>query len=243
MTTLIQAMLEAAKVVSDVYEGTATGGSTTTLIDTAMRLPSEYFTGGTLWFGSNCVVIDTHNEHTFRFATVTSGAAAGTAYSASTDMFGKAYLKSAVLHVLTNHDILQVNSAMTAAQEVTLASGVYNVKRVVIDDVTSYQWREMGGKLIFDSDPTGATSLDVWYEAPHATIAESGTINTAIDLNWLKWAAAEHLWRQYIQATHKDNPVATDMLNEAKQEAEKCRIQARRFGQRLVRDPKHASWA
>ena len=48
MTTLADVMLDVAEILGGVRVGTATGGSTTTLVDTSRTEPAEYWQDGTI---------------------------------------------------------------------------------------------------------------------------------------------------------------------------------------------------
>lgn len=59
MTTVFTATLELSKIVQHTPEGTATGGSTTTLLDTLRREFEDYFDRGTIWFQSGTLASKT----------------------------------------------------------------------------------------------------------------------------------------------------------------------------------------
>jgi len=84
-----------------------------------------------------------------------------------------------------------------------LPSGVYDVKRVHIedpDDATykpiSSHWKEQGGTLKFDYGfaPDDGWTIRVVYKAAHPELtAYSSAISAEIDSDWLKYKAAEKL--------------------------------------------------
>lgn len=263
MTTLVEAMLETARIMGVVKEGTATGGSTTTLIDTSLDDPAEYFTKGTIWilsgtYSGACDVVKMFNEGTFTLTTTLAGAiAAGVSYATADSEYPKYKLKQAVLSVLRNAPILKTNDTLTITadtEEYSLPSGVFNVKRVDVatSSTSPYKfvpnlfWKEWNGKIIFagGKEPSGTGNIiRLWYEGAHGEIAESGSILSSIDINWLKWAAAAFLYRDLIKKIQKDNPTDIDLLNEAKTlEAEAKRNAVRGELMSMPSDPKIAGW-
>lgn len=261
MTTLIGAMLETARLMGVVTEGTATGGSTTTLVDTGLDHPAGYFEGGTLWAlsGNNsglCQKVTSFMEGTLTFGTTLSTPiASGDNYAVATPEFPKYKLKQAVLHVLRFSPILKTDdtTVVTAdTEEYALPTGVSNIKRIEAAAESSapynfvplYSWRERNGKVIFNPAPSNTGNiLRIWYEGAHGEIAESGTILDSVDINWLKWSAAAFLYRDSITRIKKDDPVRVDLLNEAKLMEETAIRTARRFQlQTMPSDPKIAIW-
>ena len=84
MATLADATRALAEKVQYAAEGTATGGSATTLIDTARIEPDDQFTNGTIWLlsgnniGKSAIISGwVLSTHTFTFATLTLLCAAG----------------------------------------------------------------------------------------------------------------------------------------------------------------------
>jgi len=263
MTTLIEAMLETARLMGVVKEGTATGGSTTTLIDTSLDDPAEYFTKGTIFvlsgtYSGTCDVIKMFNEGTFTLTTTLAGAiSAGNTYAAAQPEYPKHKLKQAVLSALRFAPILKTSDSLTVTadtEEYSLPSGVSNVKRVEVAASSSSPygfvpnlfWKEWNAKLIFDKgkEPTSTGYIiRLWYEGAHGEIAESGSILSSIDMNWLKWSAAAFLYRDQIKKIQKDNPTDIDLLNEAKTlEAEAKRNAVRYELMSMPSDPKLAGW-
>lgn len=88
MTTLFTATLELSKILQNTVESVATGGSTTTLEDSARGEYADYFDGGTIWFisgnnASKSAVIADWITTKFTFATQAGACAAGNKYAAS----------------------------------------------------------------------------------------------------------------------------------------------------------------
>jgi hypothetical protein len=249
MTTLAQAMLEAARFVGIVHEGTATGGSTTTLVDTALSFGSGYFNGGTLWVlsGDNagvCTpVVSQHANGTITISTQASACDSGNRYALATDKFTKAMLQQAVNYVLRRLDVTDIDTAHSASDGVATLSGISNVRRVYTVDgdskIRNFHWKEIDGKIVFD-DSSLAETLEIWYVKSHGELSsDSGEIADDVHLDCLIASAAVYLWRNYLQKHKKDDPTALDMLNEAKT----LEATARRYVIRPVgKDPHWARW-
>jgi hypothetical protein len=261
--TLVDAMLETARVMGVVREGAATGGSTTTLIDTQLDEPAGYYTKGTVWALSGlndglCDVIKTFSENTITLtSTLTAVIASGIEYAVATAEYPKHKIKQAVLSALRLAPVLKTDDTLVVianTEEYTLPTGVVNIKRVEVATsnaapygfIINHFWKEWNGKLVFDSgkEPTASGYIiRLWYEAVHGEIAETGSISTSIDQNWLKWAAAVFLYRDQIKKIQKDNPTNLDLLNEAKTLEAEAKRNAKKY--QLVSmtiDPKLAGW-
>lgn len=262
MTILIDVMLEVARLMGGVREGTATSGTTTTLVDTAMTEPTETYTGGTLWMtsGTNdnlCCIVTTHSYGgTLTIPAVTSAIAAADTYAVAPPKFPKHVLKQAVNAVLRDTKVMGSDTtlAVTAnTQSYTLPSGVFDVRRVEIerDDTTgdyerSHHWKELNGVLYFDPEHAPGDigkTIRVWYAKDHGELADSGTVDNDVDLRYLKWAAVSYLWRWYIQQTKKDDPIAMDLLNEAKSAEIQAMRNAKNNHFRIIdKDPHWGRW-
>lgn len=256
MTTLVKAMLEVARLTMNVHEGMASDGTTSTLIDTYLNEPVEYFSGGTLWMlsGDNdqlCVRI-THGQNTLLLpSTLTSAIEAGDMYAVAPGKFDKIQLKQAILRSLREVRVPAVNTELVTVNdqgEYTLPDGVSNILKVEIEGYedhywTSHHWHEHNGTLYFTEgffpDYDGNT-IRIWYETSYGDIAEDADINPAINLDWLKWSAAAFLWRNYIQTVKKDDPIAVDMLNEAK--VNEAHFSANKLLFSVSRTTKMAAW-
>lgn len=245
-------MLETAKLVTDVYEGVGdeTLSTTTVVYDASMRYPVGTFSGGTLWSANadtGIVEILTQGQNTITAIAAQTSALSGV-YQMADTTFPMRKLKQAVLYVLRNMEIPAIDETLAASDgsiqiydpDNNLA--ISNVRRVDVDGVRNYHWREQDGYLYFD-DPDLEGDLKIYYMT-NAQVAEyDDPISEAIDLNYLTWSAAAFLWRDHLRKVRKDNPTAQDMLNEAKiNEAEALRMARKYEMRRLPRDPHHARW-
>lgn len=263
MTTLVDAMLETARIIGAVRDGTATGGSTTTLVDTQLNEASGYYKGGTIWIlsGNNdgtCDIVAGFGENTVTLtSTLAQAIVSGVAYAIANSEYPKHRIKQAVLAQLRFAKTLKTNDALIVTvntEEYSLPSGVSNVRRVEVATSTSVPygytqnrfWKEWNGKIVFDKGyaPTSTgNKIRLWYEGIHDEIAESGEILTNIDMNWLKWSAAAYLYREEIKRIQKDNPTALDLLNEAKSLEAEAKLNAGRFQlSSMPIDSKLAGW-
>jgi hypothetical protein len=249
MTTLNGLMLDAVKLVSTVRESTATGGTTTTIADTKLTEQAGTYTGGTAWilsgtYSGQTVVVKTHGQNSLTLDSTLAGAIiAGVEYAVADAAFPMWMLKQSIMHVLKKTDIPATTTVTATAGQITLAAGVSNVKRVIVDTEENFHWEEKAGKIYFDSDSVSGTCT-LWYLMPASDYASLSTsVPDAIDPNYIAWGAAAYLWRQLIQRINKDNPTAIEMMNEAKvNEAQALQTQRRYDAQVLKRAPRHAKW-
>lgn len=177
MATLSSAALDIARIVTRVIEGTATGGSTTTLIDTAfaykpdrVNVPADdYYNGGTIWFlsgslnGKSAVVADwARATQTVTFATQTASAS-GAQYAICDLTYPRYVLWQAVNDALANiggEDKYNISRTTVADQmSYDLPGGVYNVLKLEIAtsksapyryvEIPAQLWHEMGDAINF----------------------------------------------------------------------------------------------
>ena len=216
MTTLLDISLKVAKEVMDVIEGTATGGSTTTLVDTALgAIPDDHFNNGRLWIKSGTHADEIYQVTDFAtttgtvtFAAVTGAIAAGVRYAIARNSYPWDQIVSAIQRALDQTWVTGIDSTLAGdgeTLEFTLPTGVYNVKRVEFSDTAvthggrknSTHWRETSaGTLRFDYGhaPIDGYTIHVYYRDQHAELtASTVAISNEINAEWLKWAAAQEL--------------------------------------------------
>jgi len=266
MTTLFDATLRTAQKLNSVYKGTATGGSTTTLVDTGIFDPpgDTWYPGGTIWFqsgnndGVSKVVTDwDQSTKTFTFGTA-AAVVAGVTYSVADKTFPRHVLIQAVnaaLYDMRLPKVYENASFVTVAnqQAYTLPTGVDDLKQVFI---ASYQaspyyyfpsagWRVLDGELVFD---TGwIPELDdyriklVYYtNVETALTADDDTIDAALNLEGIAWNAAVNALRWRYQRVKDNEPTLTVFLQEAIARAEG---QARKYRVKHInRSPRHPGW-
>lgn len=254
-------LFEAASKTGAARIGTATGGTTSTLIDTAREEPADFWQGGTLFVftGDNADLI----EQVYYSAgseigineTLTDAIVAGDTYGLVQPKFNLNLLKQAANNAITSdkHITTDESLVVVADQEAyDLPSGVGNIKRVEIanNDAAPYDyeinhyWYEANGKLYFDADqiPSEAgNKIRLWYMAQRSELALTADLPEDITYEWVLWQTVVNLWRYYLQQVEKDDPIAMEMLNEAN--ANLAQANQRRLNTRTMnRDVRLASW-
>jgi len=239
MTTLFQVLLDVARTCGVLVSGTATGGSTTTLVDTNRLEQDDYFKGGTLFFRSGTGLINTsakvtaytQSSGTFTFATQTAPSA-GVLYSASNQ--SRDTLVQAVNLALTHMGVytaLDETLDLTLnALEYTLPAGVSNVVRVEApiqyDPTTTtalaydkiYQWQEIGGQLHLKYPITGAYGepLRIHYNRYHAEVnLDADVVSDLFNRQRLMWTAAYFFEYERMQFTGNADQKETMLMQTA----------------------------
>jgi hypothetical protein len=235
--TLSYAMLDVARLLGGLRSGTATGGTTTTLVDTARTEEAEYWKGGTIWIMSGtqvgaCLKIKSFSGNTITFFDTLSGAiVAGVEYYVFPPEYAMDELRHAIQIALNElGDIVDSDDTLTTDPDdeyYALPSGVYNIFRVEIATsdadpygyYPNYYWKELNGNLHFlagKKPGTDGFKIRLWYKAPHASVFEySDTISDSVDRSWLSWAGVAGVLRNSIAVTGKDKAINIDLLNQA----------------------------
>ena len=211
MTTVFDVSLKVAKEAGDVIEGTATGGSTSTLVDTNLLTAqaNDYFNKGALWIKSGThagkvffVTDFVQSTGTVTFAAVTGAIAAGVKYAIFRSAYPFDQILSAIQRAMDSTWVTAEDSTMDgdgSTLEFTLPAGVYNVLRIEcgVERSPSHHWKEtQNGKIRFDYGyaPYNGDTLYVIYRTPHPELTDySVTINNEINLEWLKYQSAQEL--------------------------------------------------
>jgi hypothetical protein len=207
-----------ARKLRRMRNGTATGGSTTTLVDSAMNEPDEFFNEGVIFFLSGTLAGKTATitsydltTTTFTFATQTAALAAGVRYAVIEPVYNREMLITALNEALADLGAVpQYDSTLTTVldqEEYTLPTGVHHIKSVQFAGNTAgtfwqdpYRlWKEIDGSLYLDTWylPTVAgLPIRLKYDAPHAEVsADSDAIADAIHPDLLAWKAVEQAAR------------------------------------------------
>lgn len=205
----------AAILQRTLRHGVATGGDSSTLVDTNLNEPADYFDGGTLFFlsgtlaGQTRVITDwSLSAHTFTFPLVAPNpVAAGQHYAALSKLYSREALVAAVNQALKalgpfsmKNDTLVI---VAQTERYALPVGVGRVLQVQIEQEAGvfsrpYQsWEEVGGYLYIDQgdyamlDNLAGLHLRLWYEGEHPFITgDTDAINADIHPELLATAAA-----------------------------------------------------
>lgn len=236
-------MLEAARLVTTVYDGTVTEVLTSNAIkDSNCHERVDTFKNGTLIMTSGSAFgavydILNYSEGVFVLGGSVSGSAsAGDTYSAIYPDFSRNMLRSACIAGIREILVPHVSNEQVVNGVCTLSDGVSNVKSVKVGQIVNYHWEERGGKLYFD-DSSLTDDITVVYAKPYDVSGESTTIPPYIDPIYVWWSAAVILWRNKIQMIMKDNPSAVEMLNEAKANLDIALSRASRYSPlKIMRD-------
>jgi hypothetical protein len=260
MTTLAAALFDAARKCTSVLEGSATGGSTTTLADTSLLARDHWYQYGTIGFlsGNNAgktAVVSEFLDGTFTFPTQAGACAAGNQYWATSAEFPKWKLVGAINEAMQELTPPAQNTALVVVahqERYTLPSGVDNLIRVEVaensaapyDYVKSDNWYEADGYLYFDTDhePDVAdriirlTYIPQWTEI----FTDAGVIPDFINRERLAWTAAVIALRWRVNKMGEDEPEKIRQLNEALAMAE--RMAGAHPVPERVRDTHAAKW-
>lgn len=215
MTAAAVIGLRAARLVTDVMDGTATAGSGATLTDSANLIqPNAHWDRGTVFFLSGAgagkaAVITGYAGNRLTFASLGANPiAAGDRYAVMRGAYPLAQILSAMTQALDVTHVTGVASALRGdgeTLEFTLPAEVRDVKGVEFEDIAaansgrkiSSHWQETSaGKLRFDYGyaPEDGYAIHVYYRKPHDEISAYSTeINAEIDTNWLTHKTAENL--------------------------------------------------
>jgi hypothetical protein len=270
MTTLAEATLETAKIITDVREGAATAGTTTTLTDTnRTESAADWFTGGTIWFlsGTNIGLSRpiTGWDATlkrFTFPAVPNAIIAGVRYAACRYEFPQAALIQAVNDAISGVGMLPtVNATLNTVvnqETYTLPAGVNNVRklelsqRLITDPLFATQpaylenhyWFESNGLIYFRRGHIPSRAgyrIRLWYHAPHAVItADADLISDYLHIERVKWTAAVFSYRRLLHTTKNDDASVLRLLNEAIANAAKEEL--RRPTPKIPPQPKFIGW-
>ncbi|RME37939.1 MAG: hypothetical protein D6794_06140 [Deltaproteobacteria bacterium] len=232
MITLWEATRRVAEIVGDLYGGTASSITGTSLTDNGLGAFSDgFFTDGVLWLedgsgGYDVVGISNHSGTTL---TYTTSITPGVNYYALNANYRADMLRSTVnqaLHEIGWYDAVDTSLTSVAEQErYTLPSNVGRVLRVMVAGNTSAPYRWVmhthwyqdfeSGELVFDTDYCVSESgytIRLRYEAEHPTLtAWSDTIMTHVDETSLVWHAAAYALRMRMAETKLDEPFSRDL--------------------------------
>lgn len=243
--TLFYATLDLARILMDVFESTATGGSTTTIVDTLMYQTAGWFSDapyGTAWLKLTTPaskIITGHTAGTITFTPAQSGAvAANDRYAAAPGIYPKAVLIQCINAALREmgklpyqKDVTAVaaQESYTSSDDVAFGNEVYAVEFANSSSAPyhwtpHYRWTQkyVGSTLtlVFDEDTElqAAYKMRITYGSLHPEVwLDADVIHDLVAPDRLKWEAAVHALRWRYQRTKQDDPAQIALLNEAKE--------------------------
>jgi hypothetical protein len=214
--TLAESTRLVALMVGEVFSGVATGGSATTLDDTAcVDYPDDFWNGGTIWLtggnnsGKTALITDwdlTTNKR-FTFATLTLLCAAGDTYTVCSKNYSRQALRNAINQALADTPrVTQLDATLVGVADqlqYTLPSGVSGVVRVANGVSPTFQnhyrWNEYNGKLYLDPGAAinAGDTINLWYNPPYTALtSDTGTIPDLVPWERVKLAAAVYALRE-----------------------------------------------
>jgi len=246
--TVFEATLDLARALMDVFEGTATGGSLTTVVDSNNVKPAGWFSdgdGGTLWLKLTTVVTKRISGHTpagtITFTPAQAGAVvAGNRYAAAPGIFPRYVLLQALESALREYGALEFVELVTATadkEEYTSSDNAIFANEIIdieiADELTDpYEWIRhqrweqiwQTGKLtlIFDdyTCPDEARQMKIHYLAEHPELtSDTQEINPQVNPERLIAMARVHAYRWQYERVKQDDPSISALLNEAKSTA------------------------
>lgn len=235
MTTLAEAILEAADALGPIYRSLAqTGSDTTHIVDELLEAAPSALEHGTVWFltGPNAGLtrsIQSQGSGSVTFAALGSGVAAGNAYAVSAQP--RRLLVDAVNKALGDLGEITLKDdtmdTVAGTLEYTLPTGVSNVVKVCLLDLSypdsEYQITRFEilntGKLQLLDDPLAPYPIRLYYNTRHPQVVDDDDeLMPGIVLERLKWEAAEQAYRITLITGNMpadDNPLM-NLMNEAK---------------------------
>lgn len=222
MALLAEYMLQTARLITTVIDGTVEAQGTNYIYDSNIHLPNSVLDGGVLFVSTGSSQyevrdIDRYYDKEIFYSGSSMGDVVGMQYSASYGDFSLNDIQQAcsftINNVLIPHEMKNINVSSGIGD---LPAGVNNVRRVIDgSNKINYHWDELGGKIIFD-DKGYNDNVTIIYLARSNVREPDDSVDNYIDIEYIAWASAAFLWRRKIQRMSKDNQVGVELLNEAK---------------------------
>jgi hypothetical protein len=244
MTTLFTVLLELARSLGEIVEGTATSASATTIVDTALAslsYPDDFFNNGTCFIRSGTHtdktrVISDYAKSTGTATIATLTTTPGTPeYSLAGSKFPRDMMVRAINLALSDMGfILGVDTSLVTVAEqgqYDLPSGVSGVLQVEYETDTDVfetltRWMEVAGHLNFqDVMSVSGDTLRLTYKKKHASVSlDADSIDNLIPLNRLRATAAMYCLEAYFGKVVTEAPKFYQQQYERyRQEAERLR--------------------
>lgn len=242
--TLAWQMLKVAECLKGLrYSRSTAAGTTTTLIDTGLDEPDDFFNKGTVFFLSGTLAYGTavitdydSATGTISFSSQDNAPGTGVYYAIADANYPREALVAAINGALSElgpyPEIYENATFITVADQesYTLPTGVYNVKKVFVATSTTSPygwtentgWMELGGSLYFDMEEPSESGyrIRLYYEKPHDTVIDDDDIiSNAIDPDLLAWAAAYRAILTRMGIAENSEPFTKELLPFAQQKA------------------------
>lgn len=193
--------------------------------------------GGTLWFYDDAGICGVRKitraaENTI---VIDSGFPEGSTVSdiliTRAEDFDIHALSTAINSVLSQYEIMAYDESLAMAlDEISYAlpdTVTNDIRRVEIwRDLyaislwdTSHYWRLADRKIEIYSNPyryTEGAAIRISYVKNHGRVSINDTVDPSVRRDYVRCMAYLSLYRNQIQKRHKDNPIASDLFNEAK---------------------------
>ena len=230
MTTFYDLIKELALLIADARQSVSTGGSTTTLVDTALGEADTYYNGGVLLIDQGTpaaprVTSYASSSGTFTFSAIATAVGSGISYTAVHARFPLDILKTAI-----NQGLLEAERYMEIDETVTLVAeqekyalptGVNDVRRVELGTANEgwdrhYAWTIEDGYLRFidwvPSDPS--QTCRIHHAANHASLsALADVLDERVSRRRLIVSAAKNALNWRVSKVGNDEPNTTNQLN------------------------------
>ena len=256
MTTLAEiTQAVAERLPTKRISGAATGGSTSTLIDTVnLTQADDYWKIGPLWILSGTysgsvleVTASSQANKRLTFAALATAIVAGVKYLVSHPDFPYQELVRAVNLALDEIGktvaIDATLAGVSGTYVYTLPTGVFNLVKVeLVRDSIPYlcsHCTERNGTLIFDTgySPQDGDVIRLHWLKAHANLSVStDAVDDDIDIEYLTWTAAIYALRWGLAQYQKDpQRNVAEWLNEALGRQEKAKKSNRGVPEVMVR--------
>lgn len=220
------ALIDIAATVGPSYYGVATAATVNSVTDALISVDGGEFIGGLLVIASG----DAHGD-VRKIVSNRDGVIVVDRDFSETILPGDNFFVSPVPYqrllqalnsaansgsaILTDATLVGVRDTYTYS----LPAGVSNVLRVAVEN-SGYNryWHELGNTLVFSrgKQPAEDAVVTLYYRGRVTLNWTTDEITTSVNPDWMKWAGVAQFWRAELEITHKDNPVAVDMMNEAR---------------------------
>ena len=245
-----------ARQLMQSRKSAATGGSTTTLVDSNLDAPNDFYNGGLLFIDQTIPVIKKITDwnsttFTFTFATGTA-VAASTVYTVVDERYPLDVIKNSINQALIEDvgAIMLYDESLTPVDEqerYDLPGGVVDVRRIEIGTEDegwniNYQWKIEGGQIRFyDNLPTEEDTIRIHYVSQHPELEDlDDDLDNSLNVDMIIHAACVYAINWRITKVREGEPELRDKLS---YHETKAMFAKSRMGNRLLNpDPFHTRY-